>query len=166
MVYLLRAVLPALLLSGCVNVNENGHQPASAHYEDVKNKDVAGVTLGKVQQYLNIGSSGADVAQLLGSPNIVTTDDKRREVWIYDVISTETVYSGSSHAYGDSEMSKKISYSLTNIGSDMLGRVGAKASGTNTSTGAVRTSQRNLNVIVKFDKDGKVRDYAYHLMRF
>ena len=40
--------------------------------------------------------SGAEVAGVLGSPNIVSTDEERREVWIYDKISTDVAYSTSS----------------------------------------------------------------------
>ena len=32
----------------------------------------------------------------MGAPNIVTTDEDRREVWIYDKIATEAAYSTSS----------------------------------------------------------------------
>ncbi len=39
-------------------------------------------------------SSG--VAEVLGSPNIVSTDEHGREVWIYDKTATEVVVSGSS----------------------------------------------------------------------
>ena len=40
--------------------------------------------------------SGAKVIETLGSPNIVSTDETRREVWVYDKISTERIYSTSS----------------------------------------------------------------------
>ena len=43
-----------------------------------------GLTVGTVQREIRIGMSGADVAQGLGSPNIITTDDQRREAWVYD----------------------------------------------------------------------------------
>lgn len=40
--------------------------------------------------------SSAEVAEKLGSPNIVSTDDEGREVWIYDRTATDVVASGSS----------------------------------------------------------------------
>ena len=46
-----------------------------------------------MQREIKLGMSGADVAKVLGSPNIVTTDDERREVWIYDKFSTDTTVS-------------------------------------------------------------------------
>jgi outer membrane protein assembly factor BamE (lipoprotein component of BamABCDE complex) len=38
------------------------------------------LTVGTVQREIKVGLDAAAVAQALGSPNIVTTDDKRREV--------------------------------------------------------------------------------------
>ena len=35
---------------------------------------------------------------MLALPNIVSTDEERREVWIYDKIATDTAYSSSSGA--------------------------------------------------------------------
>ena len=49
------------------------------------------LTVGKVQGEIKVGMPASQVAELLGSPNIVTTDDKRREVWIYDKVSTDRV---------------------------------------------------------------------------
>jgi len=40
------------------------------------------LTVGKVQGEIKVGMPASQVAELLGSPNIVTTDDQRREVWI------------------------------------------------------------------------------------
>jgi outer membrane protein assembly factor BamE (lipoprotein component of BamABCDE complex) len=57
------------------------------------------LTVGRVQGEIKVGMSAAQVAELLGSPNIVTTDEKRREVWIYDKVSTDRVDTSSS-AYG------------------------------------------------------------------
>lgn len=89
--------------------------------------------------------SGAEVAQVLGSPNIVTTDEQRRESWVYDKISTERVYSQSSGG---------------------AGFIPALIIAGGSSAGASSTSQRTFTVIIKFDADRKVRDYAYHTSRF
>ena len=46
-----------------------------------------------------IGMDAASVAAILGSPNIVTTDAERREVWVYDKVSSDRVDSSrSDHA--------------------------------------------------------------------
>ncbi|MGH8204763.1 MAG: hypothetical protein ACREST_09155, partial [Steroidobacteraceae bacterium] len=54
------------------------------------------LTVGTVQKEIRVGMSGAEVAAALGSPNIVSTDEERREVWIYDKIATDAAYSSSS----------------------------------------------------------------------
>jgi len=100
------------------------------------------LTVGTVQREIRIGMSTADVIAILGSPNIVTTDAERREVWVYDKISTETAYSQS------------------NVGGSIL-ILGASA-----SSGAKSTSQKTLTVIIKFDAQSKVRDFAYHTSKF
>jgi len=100
------------------------------------------LTVGTVQKEIRKGMSGAEVAEALGSPNIVSTDEQGREVWIYDKISTDKVQSESS-GYG------------TLI---LFGYRG--------SAGSSSTSQQTLTIIIKFDSDKKVRDFAYHASRF
>jgi outer membrane protein assembly factor BamE (lipoprotein component of BamABCDE complex) len=112
------------------------------------------MTVGKVQQEIKVGMSGADVAQALGSPNIVSTDEQRREVWIYDKISTNVAYSTSNGG---------VSSLLLGVGGAIAGGVGA---GYNQSAGASSKSQKTLTVIIKFDDNKKVRDFAYHTSRF
>ena len=75
-----------------------GCQSASEHAAEVKAARDAGekVTVGKVQREIRVGMTNAEVVEVLGSPNMVTTDAQRRENWVYDKISTETVYSQSS----------------------------------------------------------------------
>jgi outer membrane protein assembly factor BamE (lipoprotein component of BamABCDE complex) len=118
-------------LSGC----------ASASYQRQQVQDDKGdrLTVGSVQKDINIGMSSADVIQTLGSPNVVTTDEERREVWVYDKIATDIVYSDSS------------------AGLKFL---------TSGRSGAVSRNQRTLTVVIKFDKEQKVRDFAYHTSSF
>jgi outer membrane protein assembly factor BamE (lipoprotein component of BamABCDE complex) len=96
------------------------------------------LTLGVVQREIRTGMAASQVAEALGAPNIVTTDAERREVWIYDRVATERVH---EHGYGTLVL---VGYSR--------------------EAGAV--SQRSLTVIVKFDSEKLVRDYAYHATRF
>ena len=100
------------------------------------------LTVGTVQKEIRKGMSGAEVAEALGSPNIVTTDEQGREVWIYDKISTERVETDSS-GYGT------------------LILFGYKKGSSSSST-----SQQTLTIIIKFDQAKKVRDFAYHASRF
>lgn len=115
------------------------------------------LTVGTVQREIRHGMSGAEVAQALGSPNIVSTDEKGREVWIYDKIATDKVYSTSRGG-----VSALILGVLTGGGT----LVGLGSGSTESSAGAASTSQRTLTVIVKYDEQGKVRDFAYHASRF
>lgn len=56
---------------------------------------MSGALVGTVQQEIRKGMSGAEVAAVLGSPNIVSTDEAGREVLVYDKISSDVVYSTS-----------------------------------------------------------------------
>ena len=55
-----------------------------------------GLTVGTVQREIAKGMPSATVVERLGSPNIVTTDEEGREVWVYDRTATSIVASGSS----------------------------------------------------------------------
>ena len=100
------------------------------------------LTVGRVQGEVKVGMSAAQVAELLGSPNIVTTDDKRREVWIYDKVSTDRVDTSSS-AFG----------SLIILGA-------------NSRDSSSSQRQRTLTIIIKYDEEKRVRDFAYNATQF
>jgi outer membrane protein assembly factor BamE (lipoprotein component of BamABCDE complex) len=131
---LLLVMCASLALSGCVS--------AQSHKAAVSDDQTDKLTVGTVQRSIRTGMSGAEVAAVLGSPNVVTTDEQRREVWIYDKVSTESAYS-TSDAYG----------TLLILGASQ-------------SSGAVSTTQKTLTVIIKFDEAKKVRDFAYHSSQF
>ena len=123
---------------------------ASQHVKDVRAEDADRVTVGTVQKEIRLGMSGADVATVLGSPNIVTTDTERRETWVYDKITSEVAYSKSEGSI---------------IGLIFGGSGGGLGLGS-TQKGATSTSQRTLTVVIKFDEDKLVRDFSYHTSRF
>ena len=100
------------------------------------------LTVGKVQGEIKVGMSAAQVAELLGSPNIVTTDEKRREVWIYDKVSTDRVDTASSSFAG-------------------IIILGATSRDSSSSQ-----RQRTLTIIIKYDEEKKVRDFAYNATQF
>jgi hypothetical protein len=135
-VHLLPAVALAVL-AGCQNAAEHAAQVRQAQATDER------TTLGTVQREIRIGMEGADVIAALGAPNMVTTDDKRRETWVYDKVATETVSSGSSGGAG-----------VLFLG------------GFTSGASATSTSQRTLTVIVKFDETTHVRDFAYRASSF
>src|SRR6478752_1784632 len=119
----------ALSLTGCMT--------GAAHRADVEDQTTDRLSVGTVQREIRVGMSGADVATVLGAPNIVTTDERRRETWVYDRKSTERAVS-SSGAYGT------------------LLLVGGGG-----SAGASQTTQRTLTVVIRFDDGGHVRDFSY-----
>ena len=147
-----RSLYPLLVL-GAVSIL-GGCQSAAIHRDQVQDNSADRVTVGKVQKEIRVGMSGAEVAQALGSPNIVSTDEERREVWIYDKIATDRAYSSSSGG---------VNSLILGFGAGAAGGLGG---GFGSAAGASSTSQRTLTVIVKFDTTGKVRDFAYHTSRF
>ncbi|MFC1674599.1 hypothetical protein ACFL1K_01700 [Candidatus Omnitrophota bacterium] len=127
-------LLGALFLTGC--------STAGSHLKSVQSDKADRITVGKVQREIRIGMPSAKVIEALGSPNIVSTDENRLEVWVYDKIATDISYSSSEGGVWL-----------------ILGSVGG-------SSGATSTSQRTLTIVVKFDADNKVRDFAYHSSSF
>lgn len=97
------------------------------------------LSIAKVQKEIKIGMSSADVVLVLGSPNMVTTDDKRRESWVYDKVSTDGLVSTSLGAFFFSPSDAK---------------------------GTVSRTQKTLTIVIKFDEKGMVRDFAYNTSKF
>lgn len=119
-----------------------GCSTAGSHLKSVQSDAGNRITVGKVQREIRVGMPSSQVIESLGSPNIVSTDENRLEVWVYDKIATD------------------VSYSNSNGGVWLiLGTVGG-------NSGATSTSQRTLTIVVKFDSDKKVRDFAYHSSSF
>jgi len=101
------------------------------------------LTVGTVQRDIRVGMSGDEVASILGSPNIVTTDERRRETWVYDRVSSDRVYSASGGG----------------VGIPLIAGVGS-------SSGVARTNQRTLTVVIRFDERRLVRDFSYRSSSF
>ena len=140
------SMIAVLGLGGCMT--------ASEHRAEVESSANDKLTVGTVQKEIRVGMTGAEVASVLGSPNIVTTDEERREVWIYDKVSTTSAYSTSSGGI----------WALILGGGSSVGGAGGGSAGQ--SAGAAATTQKTLTVIIKFDADKKVRDFAYHTSSF
>jgi outer membrane protein assembly factor BamE (lipoprotein component of BamABCDE complex) len=118
------AVIGALGLAGCSG-------PGTAVDEEQ-------ITVAKAQREIKIGMPSSDVVDVLGSPNMVTTDSERRETWVYDKVSSNVSSSGGGVWL-------------------LLGGYGGSSRSSN---------QRTLTIIVKFDKDQKVRDFSYKTSSF
>ena len=139
---LLAAALP---LTGCMS--------ASAHRADVEDQTTGRLSVGTVQREVRLGMSGADVATVLGAPNIVTTDEQRREVWVYDKVATEVVSSASG-----------LSFSPFILATGSI--IGAGSGTISQSAGATARTDRTLTIVIKFDEQKRVRDFAYHASQF
>lgn len=100
------------------------------------------LTVGVVQKEIYIGMPGSDVAAILGSPNVVSLDEKKDEVWIYDKVSSQVEHS-----------SKGSGIWLLVIGG------GSESSYT-------KKSQRTLTIIIKLDSNKQVKDFTYHSSNF
>ena len=136
-----RNLKSCFLLSATVIYFASGcSTPASKHRADIRDDAGERITVGKVQREIKVGMPSSAVVEILGSPNVVTTDEKRREVWVYDKISSDRIASSSASSiflfFGDQGQS------------------------------ASSSSQRTLTIIIKFDESSLVRDFAYHTSRF
>lgn len=149
--YLAAVALMLGSLGGCIS--------AQQHASDVQG-GLQGdrLTVGTVQREIRQGMSGAEVAQVLGSPNIVSTDERGREVWIYDKVATDTVYSNSNGGIN------ALILGAGPVGASVLG--GGVGGNSSYASGAASKSQRTLTVVIKYGDDKKVRDFAYHSSRF
>ena len=134
----------SILLSAC----------ASLHRAAVQDDSHDRVSVGTVQKEIYVGMSGAEVARVLGSPNIVSTDAQSREVWIYDRLATDVVRSRSRGGAqgGIAGFASRIVYAIVPFYYQ--------------DADATSRSQRTLTVIVRFDEQNLVRTLAYHTSRF
>jgi len=132
-VMMLVSIAALSALAGCKNVPQQR--------QEMRDSSEQKLTLGVAQREIREGMSQADVAQALGSPNMVTRDGDGVETWIYDKISTEYAYSNSS---GGAAL--------------VLGTVNGNA-------GVSSRSQRTLTIVLKF-VDGKVNKFTYNASSF
>lgn len=139
------ACIALLPMAGCVTPgNLQGSSPTPA-----ENK----LTVGTVQKEIKQGMTQTQVAEILGSPNIVSSDGPKKETWIYDKVSSETIYSTTSSG---------VHALVIGAGPALAG---GAVGGINKNSGVTRSSQRTITVIIKFDS-GKVYDFSYHASSF
>jgi len=147
----MRKIILSLMLTfvgGCISTAEK-ELSASKERE---------MTLGLAQKEIRVGMSQAEVAEALGSPNIVSKDSEGNESWIYDKIATEVSYARDSGGVAAGGIGG------TGIGSWLLGLTGSaqysKSTGTETQT------QKALTVVIKFDENSLVKSLSYHTSKF
>lgn len=143
---LLTTLIACTLATGCTT--------AAQHQRDVNGYDEEQLTVAAVQRNIRTGMSGAEVLETLGSPNIISTDEDRQEVWVYDRVGTEYVHSESGVGL------------ISLIGAASGSVAGGVAPSYNQKSGASRRTQRTLTIIVHFDDDNRVKDFSYHASRF
>ncbi len=119
-----------------------GCKTAAEHRSELGSTREREMTVGIVQREIRKGMSGAEVAEALGSPNIVTKDADDKETWVYDKIATEASYSQSQSA------------------------IFLVLGGMSQQSGASSVTQRTLTVVIKYDGNGKVESFSYHTSKF
>ena len=100
--------------------------------------DTNDLTLGTVQSKIYKGQSQSAVMAILGSPNIVTKDTQKREVWTYDRISSDK----------NSESGGFFFF--------LFGKSNASSS----------SSSKSLTVIITFDDNKNVLDFTYQSLKY
>ena len=116
------------------------------------------MTLGIVQKDIKIGTSQAEVAAILGAPNIVTQDAEGQETWIYDKVSSIASYNNSG--FGISLGGVGGGYGGHGFGGGIMGVGYGKNEGTS------QTVQKTLTVVIKFDEAKNVSKFTYHMSTF
>lgn len=143
-------VVAALLPLGCMS--------AAQHQQSLHSTAEREMTVGVVQKEIRVGMSQADVAQALGSPNIVTRDADGKEAWVYDKIATEASYSSDRGEGGAAAAGAVVPGSSLLLGG-LGGSYGRQA-------GAYSSTQKTLTVVIKFDAAAKVESFSYHASKF
>ena len=144
------SLLIFLLLSSCMTTAQ--------HHQELPSTQEREMTLGIVQKEIRVGMSQADLANALGSPNIVTKDSNGKETWIYDKIASEVAYSRSSGTVRGGVNGGGLTGSVL-----IIGGIGGSYS---KDTGASSTTQKTLTVIIKFDENSLVESFSYHASKF
>jgi outer membrane protein assembly factor BamE (lipoprotein component of BamABCDE complex) len=127
---------------------------ASQHQKSLGSENEREMTVGQVQKEIRIGMSQAEVAETLGSPNILTKDSDNNEVWVYDKIASEASYSNSGG--GISGGAGGLIGSVLTLGLINYSQ----------NSGAKSSTQKTLTVLIKFDLKQKVKSFSFHASKF
>lgn len=148
--YLCLCLCAVLALAGCMS--------AAEHHSSLHSSKERELTVGTVQARISRGMAAAEVAEVLGSPNIVTKDREGDETWVYDKIATEASYSSD----------RGSTAGLLGAGGDTGNTLilGGLFGGYSRSAGASSATQRTLTVVIKFDRNARVKDFTYHASKF
>lgn len=139
-------IVISCLFTGCMT--------AAKHSQSLHSTSEREFTVGLVQTRISKGMAQTDVAEALGSPNIVSKDSLGDESWIYDKIASEASYSRDSGGTGGLA-------GVGGVAGDVL-LLGGLTGKYSRSAGAVASTQKTLTVIIKFDTKKRVKDFSYH----
>lgn len=104
------------------------------------------LTMGLVQSSVSKGANQVEITKVLGAPNIISMDKQGNETWVYDRISRER------------KSSTMAGFGFGAIGTWLGAGGGSRASDT--------SSSKSLTVIITFDENKNVLDYAYQGLEF
>ena len=85
LIYFLPVILAVVTMTGCQDGKYGVPLAAIPERQTVTKK----ITLGAVQRQIKPGVTSAEVVDILGSPNIVTSGEDSSETWVYDKIYAE-----------------------------------------------------------------------------
>lgn len=142
-------LLLLMFVGGCISTAEK-EQDASKERE---------MTLGLAQKEIRVGMTQTQVAEALGSPNIVSKDSEGNESWIYDKIATQVSYARDTGGVAGGAVG-------TGVVGWMLGLGGGGGAQYSKSTGTETQTQKALTVVIKFDEKSLVKTLSYHTSRF
>ena len=105
------------------------------------------LTLGMVQSNVVKGANQSEITKVLGAPNIISKDRQGRETWTYDRISRESQAKSASF------------FSIFNPISWFTGAGTASRSSSSTSS-------KSLTVVITFDANKNVLEYAHQSLAY
>ena len=146
----LAGVSLVLAICGCMS--------AAEHQQSLHSSAERDLTVGVVQAKIFKGMSQTEVAETLGSPNIVTKDADGDQSWVYDKIASEASYSSDRGGVGG------LAGAGGTPGETLI--LGGLLGSYSRSAGAAASTQKTLTVVIKFDRASKVKDFSYHSSKF
>ena len=114
------------------------------------------LTLGKVQSQIKKGMNQSEVLRVLGSPNIVTKNSNRNEVWTYDKIGTSQSSSNNASA----------TYGQTQLGRGFWAFLFGGTTNSVQSNSDRNTESKSLTVIITYDSNKVVSDFTYQSLKY
>lgn len=105
------------------------------------------LTLGMVQSTVVRGANQTQITKTLGAPNIISRDMNGNETWTYDRISR------------DSEAKSASLFSIFNP-------IGWLTGAGTVSRASSSTSSKSLTVVITFDENKNVLEYAHQSLSF